>query len=197
MPRFPANFVSCAPLSFRPTVRAPPMFAHPCCVWTSPMLPTHALPSSPTRVSTYLLLPAVHGLLVLLLVLVEEDVDDVKVVNLAVALKVLANLEADSRGGDVEGVERADFGGGPVRARRAGIVGVMAMVCGVGEVEGSAGVEPCRCAAERSWAGDGACLGDSDRWPVSVGELVVRGSVADAPVALVCGLIGPRGITVL
>lgn len=69
-------------------------------------------PPKPNRaVATHLLLPAVHGLLVLLLVLEQQHINDLEVGDGAVPLKVLADLEADPGGGDVEGVESDDLGG--------------------------------------------------------------------------------------
>jgi hypothetical protein len=63
------------------------------------------------RRQTHLLLPAIHGLLELLLVLEQQHINDLEVVDGAVPLKVLADLEADPGGGDVEGVEGDDLGG--------------------------------------------------------------------------------------
>ena len=63
------------------------------------------------RRGTDLLFPAVHGLLELLLVLVEQHIDDAQVGDIAVLLKVLSDLETNHRGGDVERVEGDNLGG--------------------------------------------------------------------------------------
>lgn len=55
------------------------------------------------------LLPAVHRLLVLLLALLEEDVDDAGVGDIAVLLKVLADAVSDERWRDVERIDGANL----------------------------------------------------------------------------------------
>ena len=55
------------------------------------------------------LLPAVHRFLILLLALLEEDVDDAGVGDIAVLLKVLADAVSDERWRDVEGVDGANL----------------------------------------------------------------------------------------
>lgn len=57
------------------------------------------------------LFPAVHCLLVLLLALLEEDVDDAGVGNIAVLLEVLADAVTNVRRRYVECVDRDNFRG--------------------------------------------------------------------------------------